>query len=246
MRAPSALEMVELWDNAIDRKPHARLTGLVEAMYGPEARGDTLGMRNRRLVEMHQRLFAADMEAVMTCAACDSVIEFVAPTAQILAIPPPETLEATVIVKGRPQRYRLPVMRDLEAVAAECDPADAARRLLERCRCDGEGGEEPDAATVEFISGAFESLDAAAVLTMDCVCSECGAQQSGRFEVASFLVRDVERAVNALVRDVDQLARAYGWSERAILELPSRRRRRYVEMITASASNGSSQFRALR
>jgi hypothetical protein len=35
------------------------------------------------------------------------------------------------------------------------------------------------------------------------------------------------------LREIDALARVYGWSEREILNLPARRRQTYLELITA-------------
>jgi hypothetical protein len=237
MRLPTALELVELWDYPASGNPHARLAPLVEALFGEVAREDTLGTRNLRLIELHERLFGTRMEAVITCVECGTDVELEVPMASIRTLPPATVREISISYAGAPLRYRLPVMADLEAVAAEGLPESAMRRLLERCRYDSVPESlQPDEAALAVVAEAFDTLDPAAALSLESRCPGCGAIQQARLDLAGFLLRDMEHAISALTREVDHLARAYGWSEAEILRLPQTRRRRYIERSAAAAN----------
>jgi hypothetical protein len=49
--------------------------------------------------------------------------------------------------------------------------------------------------------------------------------------VAAFVWEEIEACAARLLDDVHVLARAYGWSERAILALPEMRRAAYLERV---------------
>ena len=64
-------------------------------------------------------------------------------------------------------------------------------------------------------------------------CDACGHEWVSPFDIGAFLLREVEAWAEGLLREVHALARAYGWSERAILDLSARRRRAYLDLVGA-------------
>lgn len=62
-----------------------------------------------------------------------------------------------------------------------------------------------------------------------CTCPECAAELEVAIDPIHFALPRAE----AILADVHALARAYGWSERAILTLPVQRRRSYAALIRA-------------
>jgi hypothetical protein len=69
-------------------------------------------------------------------------------------------------------------------------------------------------------------------LDYDLACPQCGAGVRATVDVAAFVWAEVEARSRVLLAEVDLLARAYGWSEDAILTLAPERRARYVELVT--------------
>ena len=50
-------------------------------------------------------------------------------------------------------------------------------------------------------------------------------------DVVGFFWREIQSAARRVVLEVDALARAYGWSEAAILGMSSARRNLYLELV---------------
>jgi len=228
--------------------PHRRLDRMLRALApddGAEAPGrdtlgqdtlgqdtlgqDTLGMRNQRLLRLHADLGGGPLEAVAKCPACATVNEFALPGDLLLALPAP-TPDAAAMIGG--VRFRLPRMDDLLS--------DDPRPLAERC-C--EAAPAPSADDVARADAALGALDPAADPVFDLVCAACGDAHRAAVDIAGFVAAALDRLAARLLREVDMLASAYGWSERAIAALPAERRRRYVEMVAARGSVPSTAAR---
>ena len=69
-------------------------------------------------------------------------------------------------------------------------------------------------------------------VVFDIACPDCGAVTPSAFDATGFVWRDIEALALRLFSEVATLARAFGWSEAETLSLTSRRRARYVEMVT--------------
>jgi len=205
--------------------PHQRLDQLLRALAPgdgatPDPLGwDTLGMRNQRLLQLHAQLGGGTLEAVAKCPACDTLNEFALPGDMLLGLPVPAT--DTVATIGD-IRFRLPRMDDLLS--------DDSRPLVERC-CDAKGA--PSAGSVARAGELFDDLDPAANPVFDLACSACGGAYRAAVDIAGFVAAALDRLAARLLRDIDAIASAYGWSEQAIVALPAARRRRYVELLLA-------------
>lgn len=116
---------------------------------------------------------------------------------------------------GADVRFRIPLIADLVGgTVADCvcpaglSPAAARRvdRALEAVapRLDGD------------LTGA---------------CPACGRSVELRFEPISYVIEELRDASSGLFAQVHELARAYHWSEAAILALDRTRRRGYVSLI---------------
>ena len=66
-------------------------------------------------------------------------------------------------------------------------------------------------------------------------CPGCGHEWTAPFDIAAYLWEDIEDCARRLLRQVHDIARAYGWTEDTILSLSARRRRMYLEAITGTA-----------
>ncbi|MGA3006913.1 MAG: hypothetical protein ABSE59_03375, partial [Opitutaceae bacterium] len=74
-------------------------------------------------------------------------------------------------------------------------------------------------------------LHQAAEITCRVPCVDCGHAEETDLDIARFLWTEVRHRAGKLLREVHELASAYGWSEEMILNLPTHRRERYLAMI---------------
>jgi hypothetical protein len=226
----AAATLVASWDMSARASAHSRLATLLAATGVAGLADDTLGMRNRRLLALRQMLTSAPMEAHLVCMDCEADNEFPVPIADILAAPDPagEAVIELRLGEGR-WRFRLPCMGDLDAARRGGQPLRTA--LLDLCRFEGDAP-FPE-ALVEELGKRWEALDPAADVGVEISCVGCGKTIHATVDVADFVARDIDRLTEALLRDIDAIATAYGWSEQVIAALPASRRRRYVAMIAA-------------
>lgn len=232
MALPSAAVLLGAWEPRSGRPPHQRLSALLaHSSTAPDCERDTLGERNRRLLALHAELSSRSMEARVVCAACQTENEFAVPVESILSLEPPRA-DATVSLRRASGvvHYRLPCMADLGA-------SGEARAVLALCCLATPPPQLTDAEVLE-LGRRFEELDPAAEVVITAHCAGCQAPLRASVDVAAFVAADLDRFVDGVYADVDRIARAYGWSEQAILALPAARRRRYVTLASAG-SNGS-------
>jgi hypothetical protein len=215
--------------------PRARLYALVEAAddAGPIA-DDGLGARNQRLLRLHARLCGGALQAWAPCPAGRERNEFDVPAADLLALPSPDS-GAVVEVAG--SSFRLPCIADLEGLDLAPGAEPVAWQIARTCRL---SDERPlDAALVEAVGQAFDAADPAADVAVHLDCAHCGEAFPVSVDLAVLVGEACARAAEGLLREVDTMACAYGWSEGQILGLPPERRRRYVELIaTRRAADG--------
>lgn len=196
--------------------PHARLDRLLcAATPAATLAADSLGQRNQRLLALHAALGLDAPEAVAACPACSALAEFRLPADDVLALPAP----AADMVEAAGQRFRLPRMADV------LSPSPLP--LAQRCHADGT---PVPAAVAAAAARALDKLDPAADVVIDLACTACGTAFRAAVDIAALVADGLDRLVAGLYRDIDALARSYGWSEAAILALPAERRRRYVAL----------------
>lgn len=229
MAVLSPAYLIESW--SLDRRvpDHRRLAALLEGAAGPEVRDESLGVRNRRLLELHRDLVGGEIEARVTCAHCQTQNEFEVPSEAILAAPCPGP-DGRVRLRegGRRFDFRLPRLSDLESVAQLGEAIPAA--LFKLCCLNG----EPPAELAERLGRKFEALDPAANIVVAITCAGCERPIAATVDLAIFVARGLDRLVDGLMRDVDVIAAAYGWTEETIFALPPARRARYVAMIASA------------
>ncbi len=217
----------------VDRAPALlRPLGLVEAACDPATM--TVGTCDLLLYDLRCWLFGPDLDLVAACQACGELVELVIPAAEVTpARPRAPVSTVTVEYDGLLIRCRLPTNGDLREVAT-IGPAATVADLLERCV---EAIEGPDALTVatalppaaaERVADALAASDPGADVTADIECP-CGAVWPETVDIRSILWTELTRWVHGRLAEVHQLALAYGWAERDILEMSPHRRRFYLE-----------------
>jgi hypothetical protein len=222
----------------LDQPPPARALLLLAAA-APATPPDawpalTVGRRDMALLDLYAALFGPQIDAVADCPACGGRVEFAAPVAALRVEPGPGDA-AELKAGGYRLRLRPPTSADLLALGDAADAAAAEALLLARCVSAEAGGtscpaDQLPAPVVEAAVNALAELDPAADLRFDLVCPACGHGWEPLFDVAAFLWAAVERWALLTLRDVHQLALAYGWREGDVLALSPLRRQLYLEM----------------
>lgn len=202
-------------------RPHARLDRLLRSLPPADAQSaarlaaDSLGKRNQRLLALNAALGLPAPEAVAGCPSCGTQAEFSLPAEALLALPAPNV----TVVEANGHQFRLPTMADVLSTSP--------LPLAQRCHADGMPVSPALAAAA---AQALDAADPAADVVIDLDCSQCGAGFRAAVDIAALVADGIDRLVQGLYREIDAIARAYGWSEAAILALPAERRRRYVAL----------------
>ncbi len=181
------------------------------------------------LAQVWTATFGPVAECLVGCPGCGAQLEVELPFDALAALP---VQPASAQVGTTGLAVRCPATRDLLAVAAVPDPADA---LLARCLADAAGhpldvaGLAPAVraeveATAEVLAGA-----AAAVVTSPC--PSCGTAVRVEVDPAELLWQRLRADVPSVLADVADLAAAFGWSEADVLSLTPARRAAYLDLV---------------
>ena len=195
---------------------------------------DTAGLREAPLGHLHAAalgfhtaLAGPRLEAVVTCPACASAVEFALDADSLRGLSGTAASgDLTVPTQAGAWRvrWRVPTAGDLAEVAGR---TDAAATLLARC-CDvtGPSGEDATLApveVVEHIEAALAAADPLAEVTVGLDCPECGALFDADVDPIAFVWHEVESRARRVLREVDVLA------------LPEQRRAAYLEIVREGA-----------
>ena len=230
MPGMSAAATLDLWEAAGRLRPVERslaLAAAVEPVDVDELARLPLGRRDARILRLHAAVAGRLLEATAPCPACGEQAEFAVDAAELLArdgsVDPP----AAVDVDGFVVHWRPLDSSDVAAASEAPDAAAAERVLLERCVTSAAA--LPDDVRVA-VARAIADADPLAEVLVDVVCPACETQFVADLDVGSFVWAEVHARAQRLLRDVDVLARAYGWTESEVLALGDRRREAYLEL----------------
>jgi hypothetical protein len=230
MRALATHELLIAWEHGGNRHPVDRallLRALTAFDVDPATLADEpLGSCNAALLEARAATFGPRLRAGVECPQCFSALEFELDIVELLDTRP-EPVDA-VEVEGL--RFRPPCNRDLARIATEPDVDAGVGRLAVLCALD----EPLDADIVPLIAEigrALERADPWSNLSVMMECEDCGHAWSEALDVPGLLWCEVECRVRSLLDQVHLLARAYGWSEDAILAMSDQRRAAYLQRV---------------
>ncbi len=200
------------------------------------------------MISIHVELFGGRLDGLAHCPRCATAVELNVPLAELTAgIPSPEPVEP-LVVDGRTVHWRLPDDADLAAVAGAATTDEAALLLVSRCVIGSEdprnfgemvaphapsGSHFPENAQIlrELLAERIAAADPYADISFDLACPECGTWWESALDMADFVWAQLNTHARRLLGEVDELARAYGWSEREILGLSQGRRDAYLELV---------------
>lgn len=241
----SAEAVLAIWEQLpVDDAVRGPLTILAQAY--PELSEDNLlemsiGERDSRLLQLREQLFGETLDGFADCPRCAERLEFSIAAGDIRDVAGPDIAERSLDVRTTDldARLRPPNSRDLLDVQRYADPDLAARLMLERCveQLTYRGqpllpGDAPD-DVLTVIGEQLSRQQGLADFDLEIQCSACGHRWDAPLDIASFFGRELHRLAGQLLDQVHTLAAAYGWSEKAILDMHPQRRRAYLGRLLA-------------
>ncbi|MDN7179620.1 hypothetical protein M0D69_16820 [Caballeronia sp. SEWSISQ10-4 2] len=200
----------------------------------------TVGRRDRALLRLRSLTFGASINGLADCPGCGAAAEFdmncdaLAGSPSADDEPAPAQFEAA----GYAVTCRAVTAGDLLAIADCADVDVASDRLLERC-VDARNAQgvrvahrQLPADLLADITIRLELADPHADIQLNVRCPACGHGWQVAFDIVQYFWRELGAWATRQLRDVHELASAYGWSEAQILALSPARRQRYLDMLT--------------
>jgi hypothetical protein len=192
------------------------------------------GDRQFLMLQLEALLDPAPRWVTAACQGCDELIQF-----QIT----PGSLPVKPAGAGYPQTslalsvglvmLRVPCGADEEAIADGPETAPPLERLLSRLLTLDDRPVEParlSESDLERIDERLDEMSPQPGLVVRIDCPYCRLGQEVAIDAYAWIARDGFQ----LDREVHTLALHYHWSEREILQLPRRRRERYLQLIDQS------------
>jgi hypothetical protein len=248
MRALTATELLWAWEHAIDQPAACRAITLLAPVCADSSPDQLarlpVGRRDARLMALRELTFGPRLASLSECPRCRETIELEFDVADVRVLPdddPGDVVAPMTLRHGQNEiTFRLPDTLDLTDAAAAGGPAAARLRLLERCVVsarEADGHEMSAGALPEdlaaAVAGAMAEADPQADVQLALVCPQCRHEWTAAFDIAGFLWAELQACAQRLLREVHELASAYGWKETDILSLSAARRHAYLKLLRA-------------
>lgn len=230
-----------MWEAGGSQQPIDRALTLLAAARPENSREElaalSISRRDSQLLEVRKRTFGDTLNAFSKCPQCAGHLEIRFAAAAIEAASDDRTDILEMKSHGILVRFRLPNSVDL-AEAIGVGNIDLAREAL-LCRCVVEAwrddtmvapNELPPEVSAE-INRRMAASDPAAEMLLNLQCPLCSHSWQALFDIATFFWTEISAHARRLLREVDALARTYGWGEAEILGLSATRRQTYLEFI---------------
>jgi|SRR6266852_3346660 len=255
MRPLSVPELLTVWERGLAARPFERALAILSAA-SPESSPAALarlsiGCRDAHLLQLREWAFGSELAILAACPSCRQTLELTMPVAElrvsmgpaggptgVLTAEPAGDLESYLISRDYEVRYRSPNTEDI-AGCAGLEFAVSRRKLLACCvtdaRCWGKSvsAEELPEDVAQKVVEQIAVIDPQADTRLDLTCPECHQRWKEAFDIVSFFWTEIDAWARRILREVNVLARAYGWRESDILALSPVRRQIYLAMAQA-------------
>ncbi len=245
MTTLSADRLLSLWETGASLTPLRRCLLLLSSAW-PEKSYEqwaetAIGQRDEALLTLRELLFGRHLEATAQCPVCHESLELAFETGEIRVKGAAASQEGQVETNGYLVKFRTPTSADLIA-ATEIEGGNSSSKalLLQRCILSAQHGDQAIEAQqlppdlMEYVQQDMARLDPQAETLIALSCPQCRHDWQLGFDIAAYLWDEIGDWAHRLLKEVHTLARAYGWSEREILNMNAQRRRSYLELLWTS------------
>jgi len=211
----------------------------------------SIGRRDASLLQLREWAFGSELAILAACPSCCQTLELTIPVSALRVSLDPKLdptgvpilesasdLEGSLMLKDYEVCYRSPNTEDI-AGCTGLEFAASRRKLLACCvtdaRCQGRSvsaEELPDDVARKVVE-QIAAIDPQADTRIDLTCPECHQRWKDVFDIVSFFWAEIDAWARRVLREVNVLARAYGWRESDILALSPVRRQIYLSMVQA-------------
>jgi hypothetical protein len=226
--------LLDAWDRAAGAGTLARPLSLLAAACPDRPEGTWLDVSlsdlEIELLRLRRVTFGDTIRGTLPCGSCGTSLEFAVSASsmmdQLTRLRP--SAPAVWDAGGVAFSMRPVTTRDLLAVSSAPAPR---RALLSRCvEVEPESARDAVFESENRALEEFNRLNEGAESWIALPCPACGVVERVSLDIAHFVWLEVRHAAIALLRQVHELAGAYGWSEAEILAMNGRRRAMYLEM----------------
>src|SRR5688500_17379734 len=245
MNAPTAGELLTLWEQCLPLAPIGRAVAMLELTRPGEGHDAVaawpIGVRDMQLLRLRARAFGGHLTGITPCPNCGEAVELAIAANDLLASgaasAPAAMDELTVDREGYHVSHRLPTSADMAALSGAMPGVDLERALISRCLQWAEQNGRPVAAddlpaeVVDAIAESIAANDPMSQIEFACACPGCGNGWLALLDVPAFLWAELDDFAKHLLRDIHVLASGYGWPESDILVLTPLRRQIYLDMV---------------
>lgn len=231
-------KLFQIWEAGLDRPPVARSVAMLRAAGSATDPAELpIGSRDLELLSLREQAFGREVSGVASCPECSERVEI---RFHIDDVRQPATIQPESLLlesSGYRVRFHLPSSADLLSIESAGDEEEDGRRILEQCVTETTlDGEPIDAAGLpeplqQAVAAAMAAADPQAEIEMSLCCPACTRHWTEIFDIGSFFWIELQAWAARVLREIHQLASAYGWSEREILALPPLRRATYLNLI---------------
>jgi hypothetical protein len=238
MRTLSPLELLQIWEQSLGLPPVDRAVALLETVCGDVPECDpsefSIGERDRQLLTLRERTFGPEIRALARCPSCNQPLELQFRVDDVRLEPADlPRLPLTVSRGDYAVKFRLPTSNDLR----QLQEAAAAQQLLRLCvleaRCQGAEieVERLPSVVVDAVVESMAQADPQAEIELSLDCFDCQHRWQQCFDIESFFWAEVRNWAERTLREIHQLASAYGWTEQEIVAVSPLRRSLYLNLI---------------
>lgn len=242
MRNLNAADMLNVWEQGLNRSLLQRTLILLVAAF-PEMGPDTIaelsiGSRDRCLLTVRERLFGSRLVNNAECPQCTGRIEWEQDISELVV----ETANCQTAhhslleIDDYRLDFRLPNSTDMAELEGRSTEV-ALQQLLRRCILTAEHAgkccdiDQLPESVIQALNQRIEELDPQAEIRINLTCPECSHRWEIFFDITGFLWTEINEWAERMLQTVHKLARAYGWTEREILNLSPVRRQLYLGMV---------------
>ena len=242
MRRLSNAELLKVWETGLEQPVlDATLSLLATActVNNTEISKLSIGDRDVRLLQLREWIFGHRLKNLANCPACGELIEWECDLKEFYLQPISSELSSRQYLLEKENiniHFRLPNSNDLmTAISRQL----SNKAILSNCIL--EVYEENQKGSIDSfneelwnaLDNKMSELDPQADIKINISCPVCLNQWQTSFDIVTYLWKEINNWAQRMLQEVYLLARAFGWSEKDILDMNDHRRQSYLEMLRA-------------